>query len=211
MFGLFRGADGLPWYQGVAEGSGVIAAGVVGSDGSLVPAAVANMPSKLLPFPAPVYYTFGDFTVNPEVGAQKAVAGLSHDFCSAAIPAMSRRLAEARRTVFEQEPPATPQGVVIGIFDSGPPIPNQNLAGLSANSTLGTTTFGETTSNTTCTGRSIRRLADSSECSSSAGMPGIFSVTQQFKVTPGCQRRVFAAGKSQPDHQLHRDGFDHHG
>jgi hypothetical protein len=183
VFGLFRGADGLPWYQGVSEGSGVIAVGVVAADGSLAPAAGASMPSKLLPFPAPVYYTFGDFALNPEVGAREVVP-VYRTFLFGGDSSNLTQVGQAQRTVFEQEPPATPQGVVIGIFDSGPPMPNENVFGIPPKTTLGTTTFGETQSNTS--GWTINSsIGGFFQYSSSTGLPGILSVTQQFKISLG--------------------------
>jgi hypothetical protein len=183
VFSLFRGADGLAWYQSTTGGSGTITLGVVASDGTLTPGAATNLPASSLPHPAPVYYTFGEFTANPPVGMRETVP-VYRTLLFGADSGDPLQVGQAQRTVFQQEPPPTQQGVVIGIFDSGPPVPNENLAGLSPGATIGVTTFGEIDSQTT--GWTINSsIGGFFQYQSSDGIPGILSVTQKFKISFG--------------------------
>lgn len=182
VFSLFRGADGLPWYQ-TTTGGKTITLGVVASDATLTPGPATSLPAPSLPHPAPVYYTFGEFTTNPPVGLQETVP-VYRTLLFGAGSGDPVQVGQARRTVFQQEPPPTQQGVVIGIFDSGPPIPNANLAGLSPDVTIGTTAFGEIDSQTT--GWTINSsIGGFFQYQSSSGIPGILSVTQKFKISFG--------------------------
>jgi hypothetical protein len=187
MFGLFRGADGLPWYQTGIETTnmGVMTTiGLVANDGTLVPGPASDVPAWAVKYPAPIYYTFGDFSANPVVGVPETVPVYRTVLVGAEGEGNVTHVGLAQRTVFEQQPPPVPQGVVIGIFDSGPPIPNENLVGLASGVTLGTTSFGEIDSQTT--GWTINSsVGGFFQYSSSEGIPGVLSVTQQFKVTFG--------------------------
>jgi hypothetical protein len=186
MFGLFRGADGLPWYQtGIKTGNldEMITIGVVANDGTLVPGPASDVPSAFVKYPAPIYYTFGDFTANPAVGAQETVPVYRNVLLNTEAGVVAQ-VGLAQRTVFQQQPPPVQQGVVIGIFDSGPPIPNENLKGVAPKTTLGTTSFGEIDAKTI--GWTINSsIGGFFQYSSSEGIPGVLSVTQQFKVSFG--------------------------
>jgi hypothetical protein len=94
------------------------------------------------------------------------------------------QIGQARRTVFEQNPPPTQQGIVVGIIESGPPVPNENVAVLAAQQLLGTSSFGDMTSSTT--GWTINAsIGGFLQISGSGGLPGGYTCNVDFMLSFG--------------------------
>jgi len=187
---FFSSPDGFAWYQ-LAGSSLTI--GKVNADGTLGGGAVFG---DHLSGPAVVYHTFAPFTPDPQPGSDPEVVGVFRSLLNGLGEPLIVQIGNARRTVFTQEPAPDQQGVIIGIFESGPPIPNENAAAVPA-STVGTTTFGELSSKQTgwTIGASIGGFL---QYSSSNGIPDVATLDTSFNIAFGVNT-AFSQSTTQMD------------
>jgi hypothetical protein len=141
---LFRGPDGLAWFQ-VAQNP--LNVGQISVDNEWLQdiTTLDYDPSQ----PAVVYFTFDVFSGDLNPGDPPQTVNVYRTFLFAGSNGSVTQVGQAQRTAFAQDKPKDQQGIVVGIIASGPPVPNENIAGLLVPQTFGTTTFGETTSQAT--------------------------------------------------------------
>ncbi len=189
IFGLFRGADGIAYAQSQIGGELNISPVNFGSysSGQLwIECAdwsvVAN--SKGVSQMAPVFYTFGTLDANPNIGDSQVVP-VYRSLAWNSTNFQTDQVGQVKRTVFSQTTdPNKSQGIVIGIIESGPPVPNENVVNLPVGSLLGTTTFGVT--ETSATGWTMTSsLGGVFEFKANAGVPKVFSVNSSMKISLG--------------------------
>lgn len=177
-FFLFSGPDGLPWYQLVGS---TMSVGQVNADGSLASPTVIG---KGASSPAAILFTFGPFDANPEPGSDPEIVPVYRSLLTGLNSAVTTQIGNARRTIFLQEPATNQQGTLIGIFESGPPVPNANAAALSAGPSVGSTTFGEQSSQTS--GWSIAAsVGGFIQYSASNGIPDVATMDTSFNIAFG--------------------------
>jgi hypothetical protein len=193
--GMYRGGDGCAYVQWVDPNAGLWIAPmsyiteypyVQFMDAVLVANSRGATQLK------PVFYTFGTWDTNPAVGdvqivnTYRTIAWDSSHF-------QSDQVGQAQRTVFSQPTDInTAKGVVVGIFDSCPPTPNENVANLADDVQVGITTFGNTETNTTGWTMS-GSIGGFFEINVGAGVTGIASCDRTMKVSLG----VTSAGSAQ--------------
>jgi hypothetical protein len=184
--GLFRGCDGTAYAQaemnggmGITQiGFGLQAQTLLCSDWL----EVAN--SKDANQMAPVFYTFGAFNPNPNIGDTETVA-VYRSIAWNSSHFQTDQVGNAKRTVFQETTdPENSQGIVIGIIDSGPPTPNENVVSLPVDTQTGTTTFGVTTAESTGWTMSSS-LGAVFEIKATAGIPKVFSASNTMKLSLG--------------------------
>jgi hypothetical protein len=176
---LFRGADGLAWYQ-LAQTPFTI--------GQVSPTAMALVNTTTLKYdvskPAPVYFTFGDgFETDLEPGQPPQTVPVYQTFLFDGSSGSITQIGQAQRTAWQQDAPPQQQGMLIGIIASGPPVPNQNIASLASGVTYGTTTFGITTAN--ATGWSVNASLGGFFQVKGSVSDGIYSGNAGFKLSFG--------------------------
>lgn len=175
---FFSSPDGFAWYQ--LSGSS-LTIGKVNADGTLGEGAVFG---DHLSGPAVIYHTFGPFTPDPQPGSDPEVVGVFRSLLNGLSEPLIVQIGNARRTVFTQDPGPDQQGVIIGIFESGPPIPNENAAALAGPTNVGTTAFGEQSSQQT--GWTISAsVGGFLQYTSSNGIPDVASLDTSFNIAFG--------------------------
>jgi hypothetical protein len=187
LFGLFRGADGVAYAQAQIEGWLNVSPLTVDPDppnwiqfGDWTQVNNSHGVSQM----APVFYTFGALDPNPNIGDTQTVA-MYRSFAWDSSHFQTDQVGQVKRTVFsETTDPETAQGIVLGIIDSGPPTPNENVANLAPDTLVGTTTFGVTQVDATGWTMSSS-LGGTFEYKSNNGIPGIFSVNSQMQIALG--------------------------
>ena len=175
---LFSSPDGSAWYQ-IAGSS--LTLGKINPDGSL---GVGGIYGDHLSVPAVIYHTFDPFTQDQAPGSDPQVVGVYRTLLNGFSEPLIVQLGYARRTVFAMEPAPTQQGVVIGIVESGPPVPNENVGSLANQSVVGTTVFGE--QSTTTTGWTLgASIGGFLQYATSSGVPDVATLDTSFNVAFG--------------------------
>lgn len=186
FLGLFRGGDGVAYAQALMNGGMSISPITFGPQAQTLVCdnwvAVAN--SKDASKMAPVFYTFGALDPNPNIGDTQTVAAY-RSIAWNSTHFQTDQVGQVRRTVFQETTdPESSQGIVIGIIDSGPPTPNENVVNLPVNTVTGTTTFGITS--TKATGWTMASsLGAVFEFKATAGIPKVFSASNTLKLSLG--------------------------